>query len=460
MKPAKAPHEKPWRFLLPVLGVWCCLHCLPCLSTAWAGTSSGEGDSLGNRLLSLDNLQLGGHLKNRLALSWPDSDSFYRLVGLETLWDVQNEFRLNGRYSLASWGELEAHNETFLLTSDTQKLFKRLERGGQLGIPSLAFRRGIDDERRLMDLTWSFQQGQGTTLVNRFDRLSLSLFPSWGVVPIGRPAVTWGNGMLFNPMDIFAPFAPTALDRDYKPGEDAVSVQMDSGGGLGDLQWLYIPRPIPGTRHIEWEEASLAAKYHLYWSATESELTFMAGKHHEDAVLGGGYVTYIGEAAWRLDTTWTYLRDQKANFVSLVTNLDYGWVWWDTNFYGWIEYHYNGLGEGRKDYAEALENPALMERLERGEIFVRGRHYLDTQLRVELHPMLNAYLVTITNAADPSGIVQPYLVWDLADNVRLNLSATLFWGLRNTEYGGVELPGTDLTDRTPNNVFTWLTLYF
>ena len=63
----------------------------------------------------------------------------------------------------------------------------------------------------------------------------------WGLARIGRQAVTWGNGFLFNPMDLFNPFAPTQIDRDYKIGDDMIFTQFPLKQ-TGDLQLLYVPR--------------------------------------------------------------------------------------------------------------------------------------------------------------------------------------------------------------------------
>jgi hypothetical protein len=176
--------------------------------------------------------------------------------------------------------------------------------------------------------------------------------------------------------------------------------------------------------------------------------------------VGAGVVGYLGGSALRINTTWTHLKKEDSGFLSLVANMDYGWVWWGLNFYGWVEYYYNGLGEPRGRYADALKNEALRERLLRGELYVRGRHYIDAQVRVELHPLVNLQLVAITNMVDPSGVIQPYLIWDLHDNLRLNVSASLYWGGHGTEYGGVDIGGTGLTDRPSNNVIMWLAFYF
>ena len=376
---------------------------------------------------SVQELELGGHLKTRLGLNVPASGSIFHAIESGTLWDNQNELRLKGRCNLNGLAEIEAHNESFLVWSETQGMLSELgegQGGGSADVltPQLL----INDRTRLMNLTWTWEEGKKLYAVNRFDRLSLALFPSWGVIKAGRQAISWGNGMLFNPFDIFAPFAPTTLDRDYKQGEDALSVQVNAGDQYGDVQVIYIPRRNVVTRDVSWEDSSVAANYHLPIPDTEWELNLMGACHYQDFPMGAGVVGYMGGSALRLNTTWTHLKQEDSGFLSLVANVDYGWVWWGLNFYGWVEYYYNGLGEPRGRYAEAVRNAPLRERLLRGELYVRGRHYVDAQVRVELHPLVNLQLVAITNVVDPSGVIQPYLTWDLHENLRLNVSASLY----------------------------------
>lgn len=42
---------------------------------------------------------------------------------------------------------------------------------------------------------------------------------------LGRQAVSWGNGMVYAPMDLFNPFAPTVVDQDHKAGDDLILVE-------------------------------------------------------------------------------------------------------------------------------------------------------------------------------------------------------------------------------------------
>ena len=278
--------------------------------------------------------------------------------------------------------------------------------------------------------------------------------PQWGSVKIGRQAVTWGDGFIFNPFDLFNPFPPTAIDRDYKVGDDMLNIQA-SIPGWGGFQGLYVARRNPDTDDVETDQASLAGKLHVAAGTTEFE--FMGARHFQDHVAGAGSTGYIGDAAWRVDGTWTFLDDDD-DYLSVVANLDYSWVWLQKNFYGFVEYYFNGLG--KTDYQDAVLDPAIVERVVRGELFALGRNYLSGHIQVELHPLLKVSFTAINNVEDPSGILQPYATWDIVQNLQLTVGVNVSYGAEDTEYGGFALPGSDIRTRSPDSAYLWLSYYF
>lgn len=186
----------------------------------------------------------------------------------------------------------------------------------------------------------------------------------------------------------------------------------------------------------------------------------MAAKHYEDRVVGIGSTGYLGDAAWRLDGTWTFLAEDSSTdgYLSLVANMDYSWVWWEKNFYGFLEFFYNGLGDDQ--YSDAYADPDISKRFSRGELFTLGRFYMGAHLNAELHPLFNAYLTVINNMNDPSGMLQPRAVWDIAQDVEMTFGGNVCYGGRGTEYGGYEIPGTNLVNKPANSAFLWVTYFF
>jgi hypothetical protein len=399
----------------------------------------------------------GGYIKFRGVASWPDDESFYGLVGTGILYDGSAEGRLKNRLYFGESLVLDTHYEIILSGGDRRKKEKELERllAGFLEEGYIA--REVEDDRRLMDLTKAISGDDDYILYHRLDRLSLTMRQKRLVVRLGRQAVTWGNGLLFNPMDLFNPFAPTDIEREYKVGDDMASAQF-SFGQSGEVQFLYVPRRDPSTGDLESDESSLAGKVHFAKDTTEFDI--MAAQHFEDEVVGAGCAGYLGDTAWRLDATWTFLdeKSDETDFLSFVANMDYSWVWREKNFYGFVEIFYNGLGNDR--YFDSLMMRDVAERLDRGELFTLGRFYVAGQVRMEIHPLVNVFFAVIHNTNDPSGIFQPRLTWDVTRDLQFTCGGNIFYGGRDTEYGGFRIPPTDILIKSPSSAYAWLAYYF
>ncbi len=315
----------------------------------------------------------------------------------------------------------------------------------------------INDDRRFFDLTKTIDEDDSHILYHRLDRFSLTLQPTWGTIRIGRQALTWGNGLLFNPMDLFNPFAPTDIERDYKVGDDMVTTQFTIEK-IGGIQLLYVPRRDPADHNVKWSNSSLAGKFHFATGTTEFDI--MATHHYEDFIAGLGSSGYFMDAAWRMDATWTFLDEDtdRDGFLSLVANMDYSWIWWKKNFYGFMEFYFNGIGD--ENYSEAISDPVITERLIRGDLFVLGRKYLSTGIEMELHPLIKANLTVISNIADPSGIIQPRILWDITGNIQCTFGGSIYCGPSDTEFGGFNMSGTDYLYKAPNSAYLRLTYFF
>jgi len=424
------------------------------IDTPAVAALQNKTESPSPRQLAIDDYW-GGHLKVYGSASWPSSDSLFNTMETETLYDGYAELRVKSRLFFGDWGDLDTHYEVVLSGGDTRRTVRSLmQMYPDLFADSPASKGILEDDRRFMDLTSTIDEDEGYVLYHRLDRLALSVVPEWGMVRIGRQAVTWGNGLLFNPMDLFNPFSPADIERDYKVGDDMVSAQLTTPGG-GELQFLYVPRRRPASGDVEWEQSSLAGKFHF--SRDTTELDIMVAEHYGDAVIGLGSTGYLKDAAWRLDGTWTSLNHDNG-YLSVVANMDYSWAWWERNCYGFLELYCNGLSHNQ--YLEAYRDSEIASRIERGELFTLGRTYLSGHIRVELHPLFNVYVTVIENLADPSGAIQPRAVWDMAEDVQVTFGGALYHGRRGTEYGGVTMPGTGLIDKPSNNAFLWISYFF
>ena len=313
-----------------------------------------------------------------------------------------------------------------------------------------------NDDAKLLDLSTKIKEDNDYSIYHRIDRLNFSLDGDFGRVTMGRQAVTWGNGLLFNPMDIFNPFSPYDTERDYKKGDDMAYFEAFFEKG-GNLQLLYVPRRDLQGGSVKFSQSSTAIKYNFF--SHNMEFDFMAARHYEDTLAGMGLVGTLGNAAWRSDVIYTLAGgSMKENFLSVVMNIDYSWVWFKKNFYGFIEYYYSGLGVD--DYSKVFTEHDLGIRISRGEIFGLGKNYLSSSIRIELNPLVNFNFTAIANLNDPSCLVRPGLTWNAAQNCEITIGANFAIGGKDDEYGQIQIPVSLKTMDYGSNLFLWVTLFF
>jgi hypothetical protein len=431
--------------------------------TTPVSTSQKTPKSRADSWLDQIDTHWGGRFKAIGSATFARDDTIFEPVDTGTYLNLDTDLRINNDTFLGDWGHIETQYEAILVggkarekRQDLRKIFPNFE-GSTVFLGA-----SLKDDRRLMDLTHTIKDKDRYLLVQRLDRLNFTFKPGWGSVRIGRQALTWGNGLIFNPMDLFNPFPPADIQRDFKIGDDMVLAQTALPHSA-DLQLLYVVRRDPDTNNVETDQNSLAGLLHFAVGTTEFDM--MASRHFDDYVVGLGSSGIWGGAAWRLDTTATFLHDGRGhntqNYLSGVANLDYSWIWWGKNLYGLLEYYYNGLGES--DYAGALSNPDIANRLTRGELFVLRKHYLSAEIQVELHPLFTIFFTGINNMQDPSGILQPRAVWNITQNLEMKIGANIFYGNNGdpgSEFGGFIIPGTDIHSRSPNSAYLWFNYYF
>ncbi|MCG8553051.1 MAG: hypothetical protein MI799_21800 [Desulfobacterales bacterium] len=397
-----------------------------------------------------------GHVKLYTRALLPRSDTPYESVGLSPDYDGYGELRLNNKTFFGNTFYTELNYEILAGGGDTRKTGQAFKKRFPDLYPDGLFS-PVSDDRRLFDLTATLHNGNSSLIYHRLDRAFFSYAPSWGEIRLGRQAVTWGHGFTFNPMDLFNPFSPTDLERDYKTGDDLALVQFPVKGV--DVDLIYVAHRNPSTGSTGLDESSLGAKVHTYIGGVEAD--FMVARHYEDIVTGIGTVGAVKDAAFRLDLTGTFLNEAsrgRSFYLSAVANIDYSWVWLNKNWYGYVELYYNGLS--KNDYAKELADPAVADRIDRGELFVLANWYASANLNLEVHPLVNAYITPIINLHDGSGALLPRIVYDFSDNIRITLTALFNWGAKETEYGGYTITGTQFYTAPADTISAWVAWYF
>jgi hypothetical protein len=313
-----------------------------------------------------------------------------------------------------------------------------------------------DDDHRLFDLTHVISEDNNSALSHRLDRLYVEYAGTNAVGKFGRQAISWGNGLVYTPMDFINPFDPSAIDKEYKTGDDMLYGQYLQQSG-NDLQaaWVF-RRDINGD--VSSDVDTIAAKYHGF--AGNKEYDLLLAEHYDDRIFGIGGITDVGGAIWRGDITLT--DTQSENVFSLVSSLSYSWVGWDHNFSGILEYFYNGFGQENGDYSPAAlaSNPDLVKRIVRGELFTLGRHYVVASAMVEMTPLWMLTPNVFINASDASFLAQLVSSYDLKQDWQLLAAISLPVGAAGTEYGGIDSAVAGKQLSTEFSLFAQLAWYF
>jgi len=395
----------------------------------------------------------GGHSKLQWLTSTYPEDSIFRSAEGANTQDQNGELRLKFRADAGSWS-VNADYQFIARFGDSLALGELVD--GSFFLPPPV---PVDDHR-WWDLTHEITESEDRTLVQRLDRLHLNYAGDKLVLRFGRQAVSWGNGLIYNPMDVFNPFDPAAVDTEYKLGDDMLYAQYLTDAG-NDWQFVQVMR-----RDEEGESRqqvnSTAIKFHGFGG--EREYDILLAEHYDELLLGAGGASSFGGAVIRADIT---VADTDDDWVaSVVANWSYSWVWAGRNVSAVTEYFYNGFGLRESDYSPGniqqllSSNPELIDRITRGELFTLGRHYLAGSLQIEVTPLINIIPNLFVNLGDGSALAQLVARWDVGQDWQLLASVNVPVGPAGTEYGGLETGIENLTLATGPAIFAQLAWYF
>ena len=303
--------------------------------------------------------------------------------------------------------------------------------------------------RRFLDLQHTFESGNDAAMTLEADRLNVR-WERPGVMRVvaGRQAITWGVSVLWPVLDLFAPFAPERIDREYKPGVDAFRATV----ALGTLSEVDVVGAMLGSSVSRDGSIGALARVNL----GPADVGVMLGHFHTDTVAGGFVTANVLGTGLRGEIAFTDSGDpadaalDRSQFWRATVGVDRQLT---PTVSITAEASWNGFGTDRpQDYPRF----AAADRVRRGEITSLGRYYLGVSLTWLAHPLLTVTGTTLVNASDGSALLLPYLDWSLADDVSLVFGG-LFGigagrasdGRLQSEYGVV-----------PETVYTAIRVYF
>jgi hypothetical protein len=244
-------------------------------------------------------------------------------------------------------------------------------------------------------------------------------------ISLGRFPVNHSVTFLFTPNDFFAPFSATTLNKTYKPGVDALRVNV----GLGTLSGLELLGVLGSDANgvPAWSRSAVTARLDTVLAGFHGAV--IGGKLAERWVVGGtiqGDVKGIGVRA----EGHFGMPDKNGNgrldgplYGQLSARIEHGWPWRNLN----VGAEYAFFSDGAARPADYIARAA---RLFPDELPYLGRHYAGVNAGLDLLPILNLAIVGLVNAGDGSGITTIGLTYNAANEVDLSLGMLAGWGYR------------------------------
>lgn len=308
---------------------------------------------------------------------------------------------------------------------------------------------------RIRQLDWQITEDEEVFFYNHeIDRAVIALHPDWGEVTFGRQAIGLGRGTIFNAVDVFAPFSPLEIDREWRRGVDAVRIERH----ISDTSSV----ELIGAFGETWEQSALLGRARGYLGDIDAELIF--GKRAKDIMFGGTVSGAIGDAEAHTELAFFNTLESQPDGGLFSNDHQVGKLVLGGSYTFNIgngltllgEYHYSGFGvKNINEATDRLKESEFTERFLRGDFQILGREALASQLTYPFNNVWNGSFLILQSPLDGSGVLSPSLTWDFSQNGSLVGSVFLPWGNEpsggkiKSEYGG-----------TPLSLFLQLRVYY
>lgn len=272
-----------------------------------------------------------------------------------------------------------------------------------------------DPPNTLLDLTKTWREGENWSSRLHIDRLNLRGRHDSIRWTAGRQAYGFGNILLFSPLDIVAPFAPDAIDTEYRPGVDALRVDLATATG-NQFSSLVVFDSDSG-------QNSYLATGSLNHSGID--LLLIGGNLRSRSMGGAGLAGNLGGLGVKGELAWYAGKDVGSlggdlhdDFPVAAAEL---WYRFENDLILLVEYLHNGAGSDEPaGYLKAATSAAFTE----GLSTLLGQNYLLLAPSYEVHPLVSVSALGIWNLDDESYLVRPQFSLSLSDNLAIDLFYT------------------------------------
>lgn len=275
---------------------------------------------------------------------------------------------------------------------------------------------------RITQADWSLASADGYAWRHEIDRLAVGYKLSSLNLTVGRQAIGWGRGVMFSAVDLFAPFSPFEIDREWRRGIDAARAEVTFGPKLSADAVAAAGESL--------DSSAFVGRVRGYYGPADFEL--VGGWRAQDVMAGVTSSAAVGDA--ELHGEAAVFRapdplpaggqlDARIAIKALVGGSYLVGVGNGLLLVG--EYHYSGFGAtGAGDVIPLLADPAFVTRFARGDTQILGRHAIALVASYEVSPELQLALRWLQSPVDGSGVATPTATATLSD--RLAVLAAIY----------------------------------
>jgi hypothetical protein len=374
-----------------------------------AGLSVLLGVLLVSTATSAERFRLSGYYKNfSTVYDLPDFRGTSPYGGKSIIGSVSNRLRLDAYWEISKSLRVDVSYNIVPRIQDellfSQDIFA-------FGINPLSYRFDDIDEilypEDLSDIS-SF------AVYQNLDRARVHVRLPWADLYLGRQAIAWGSARVINPTDVIAPYAFTELDIENRIGVDAARLRIPIGF-MGEVDAGYVAGD---DFKFDRSAVFLRGKYY-FWRTDVSAL--LVG-FRENLMVGIDFARSVGGAGTWLEAAYVFVGALDGggvgdDYLRLTAGADYSL---SDGVYGFVEYHYNQAeSNDAGDYSRELGTTAYRE----GSVYLLGEHYLIPGVNWQVSALWTATAQTVVNLGDPSFSLNPYVEYNIAENIYLAAGA-------------------------------------
>ena len=297
-----------------------------------------------------------------------------------------------------------------------------------------------DVRYRALDMRLDWRRRDDHAAAFEVDRANVRLALPYADITLGRQAISLGKTFFWNPLDVFLPFDPAQFDQEYKPGVDALRIDVPLGAFSGASVIGAVGRTLDVTGMLTSDDSVDATWFgtavlgRLFTSVRGWDVALQGGKVYGGYHIGGGAVGEAGPIEVRLAALAHFEDDSPAlipglraadvllveDEVSAVVGVGHRF---ESSLIVEAEYFHNGAGDPDDRLAGLL-------RFSSGGTLGLSRHLVGGLMSYELLPILLGQLVGIVSADDQSSQILPRLTWSAADEIEVLAGAIVNLGER------------------------------